>query len=299
MGKLCADDVSSCGVIGTVNRLSFAFAGALLFSCPAGQAHAQSVAARTVLAAVVDARSRPVVDVSPDDFVVKEGEQEREVLDVHVADYPLALLLDDRPGVGAIASIRSAARRFIQRVGERPIALFRLSDATTPLTTLDDARPVVLDRVGALAEGTATSTSPLDTVANAAAMLKDSGAPFSAVVIVAGGPFDATAAVRGELLPQVIESGAAVHVVQAQPASTGAMDAATTPDLLKLIAEQTRGQFTPIFSSASYDAALDRLADRLAIELMLQYLTTDGPSPGDVRVGIRRPGAQVVGLGVR
>ena len=41
------------------------------------------------------------------------------------------------------------------------------------------------------------------------------------------------------------------------------------------------------------------LADRLAIELMIQYLVPAGPKVGDVRVGVRMPGARVVGLGVR
>ena len=68
---------------------------------------------------------------------------------------------------------------------------------------------------------------------------------------------------------------------------------------MRLVADQTRGQFTAIFSSASYDAALDRLADRLAIELMIQYMVPAGPKVGDVRVGVRMPGARVVGLGVR
>jgi hypothetical protein len=46
-------------------------------------------------------------------------------------------------------------------------------------------------------------------------------------------------------------------------------------------------------------AALDRLADRLAIEMMVQYLVPPGPREGDAKVGVRIPGARVVGLGVR
>ena len=68
---------------------------------------------------------------------------------------------------------------------------------------------------------------------------------------------------------------------------------------MRLLADQTRGQFTAIFSPASYSAALDRLADRLAIEMMIQYLVPPGPKAGDVQVGVRVPGARVVGLGVR
>ena len=256
--------------------------------------------ARTVLAAVVSSQGRPIVDVSLDDFVVTEGGQPREVLDAHVADYPLAVVLDDRPEVsGSFALVRAAARRFIERVGARPAALFRLTDAVKPLTTLDDDRATVLERLVELNVGVDTPQSPLETIANAAALLKDSGAPFSAIVVIAGAPADASALVRGELLPQVIESGAAVHVVQAQAAEANAPDDPTDPDLLRLIADQTHGQFTAIFSTVSYNAALDRLADRLAIEMMVQYMVPPGPKAGDVQVGVRLPGARVVGLGVR
>lgn len=271
-----------------------------VFSTAIGRAQSVQGNARTVLAAVVTGQGRPVVDVSLDDFVVTEGGQPREVLDAHVADYPFAVVLDDRTAVASsIAFVRAAARRFIERVGERPMALFRLTDGVSPITTLDDDRATVLERLAELTAGVDTPQSPLETIANAAALLKDSGAPFSAIVVIAAAPVDASALVRGELLPQVIESGAAVHVVQAQAAEANAPDDPTAPDLLRLIAEQTHGQFTAIFSTVSYNAALDRLADRLAIEMMVQYMVPPGPKAGDVQVGVRLPGARVVGLGVR
>jgi hypothetical protein len=256
--------------------------------------------ARTVLAAVVSGQGRPVVDVGLDDFVVTEGNAARDILDVHVADYPLAIVLDDRAEfASSITAVGAAARRFIQRVGERPVALLRLSSGSQPLVTLDTERSTLLDRLAEITPGAVAETDPLETIARAAALLKATGAPFSAVIVVAAGPVDASAPVRGELLPQIIDSGAAVHVVQAQPPSPEAAAAPDAPDLMRLIADQSRGQFTAIFSSASYDAALDRLADRLAIELMIQYLVPAGPRVGDVRVGVRMPGARVVGLGVR
>lgn len=273
-------------------------------------ARAQSIVgnARTVLAAVVNAQGQPVVDVSLDDFVVSEGVASREVLDVHVADYPLAIVLDDRRALeGALPAVRAAARRFIQRVGERPIAVLRLTNAATPLTSLDDDRATVLARLDAVTAAGPESAAPLDTIARAAALLSESGAPFSAVVVIAAGTVDANALVRGELLPRILDSGAAVHVVQAQPPEPEPQpdlepapdQAPIESDLLRVIADQSHGQFTAIFSTVSFTAALDRLADRLAIEMMVQYLAPAGPRVGDVRVGVKMPGARVIGLGVK
>jgi hypothetical protein len=68
---------------------------------------------------------------------------------------------------------------------------------------------------------------------------------------------------------------------------------------LRVLADQTHGQYTTIFTSASYGTALERLADKLSAELMIQYLVPPGEQGGDVQVGVRRPGSRVVGLGVK
>lgn len=256
--------------------------------------------ARTVLAAVVNPQGRPIVDVGPDDFVVSEGSDPRDVLDVHVADYPIALIVDDRPQANAaLGALHRAAARFVGRLGERPVALLRLSDGSQPVVTLDEDRAVLLERLSTLTAASVESTPPLDTIARAATVLKESGAPFSAIVVIAAGAVDASAPVRGELLPLIQESGAAVHVVRVQPAQQTPDGGEPAEDLLRVIADQTKGQFTAIFSPASFDAALDRLADRLAIEMMVQYVVPPGPRTGDVRVGVRIPGARVIGLGVK
>ncbi len=81
---------------------------------------------------------------------------------------------------------------------------------------------MLLERRSSLASTDVASTPPLDTIARAAALLKDTGAPFSAVIVIAAGPVDATAPVRGDLLPMILESGAAVHVVRVQATLEGA-----------------------------------------------------------------------------
>jgi hypothetical protein len=271
-----------------------------LFVAARGFAQPTKASARTVLAAVVDSQGRPVVDVGTDDFVVTEGGAAREVLDVHVADYPIAVLIDDRAAVAdTLPALRTAARRFIQRVGDRPIALFAMSDSHAPVTTLDDERAAVLERLDAVGSAAPTAQSPLETIARAASVLHESGSPFSAVVVIAAAPVDANTLVQGELLPQVIDSGAAVHVVQALSTDLTTADAPGAPDLLRVIAEQTHGQFTTIYNAVSYTAALDRLADRIGIEMMVQYLVPESGGSGDVQVGVRIPGARVVGLGVK
>jgi hypothetical protein len=262
---------------------------------------AQPSSGKLLLATVVDASGKTVVDFGVDDFLIQEAGDEREILDVHVADYPIVVLIDDAPQSNEIEPIKTAIARFIARVGERPVAVGTLSSPSELIASLEDAREDVLERLSNMTTKPGNA-STLPAVAHAARVLQDTGSPFSAIVVVTGRAIDARVPVEGDLLPSIIESGASVHVVESQASqlsSTDAIGSDNVPDLLRVLSDQTHGQYTTIFSSASYGTALDRLADKLSAELMIQYLVPAGEPGGDVRVGVRRPGARVVGLGVK
>ena len=251
-------------------------------------------ASRTVLATVTNNRNRPIIEFAPDDFVVRESGQPREVLSVRVADYPIALVLDN--GLGSardLDAIRLAAARFIGRVGHRPVAV-AATDPTRLVATFDDDRAAVLARIDTVKPGS-SSEGLFQGVVAAARALQETGSLFSAVVVVSGG---AGSTFPSGLLTPVLESGAAVHIVVNRTVSANAQPDPSL-EILRALADQTHGQFTTIYSQASYQAALDRLADRLATEIMIEYLVLPGASTGkDVQLGVRIPGARVNGLGV-
>jgi len=283
-------------------RLAFCFGLVVLFAPAGGAISHQSPAAtgRLLLATVIDTSGKTQVDVGVDDFVIREGGDEREVLDVHVADYPMVVLIDDGPESTDLGPIKAAVARFITRVGERPVAVATLSSPTQFIAALEDSREDVLARISAM-DAKPGPAETLPAVAHAARELQDTGSPFSAIVIVTGRAIDARIPVEGDLLPSIAESGATVHVVESRQPPATATSGATedVPDLLKVLSDQTHGQYTTIFTPASYGAALDRLADKLSVELMIQYLVPAGEANGDVQVGVRRPGSRVVGLGVK
>jgi hypothetical protein len=256
----------------------------------------QKVDGRTLLATVVDLTGKTRVDLGIDDFVVDDGGA-RDVIDVRIADYPVVVLVDTGNAT-ALPAMRQAVDRFITRIGVRPVVAAALSIGLALHTDFGEARAEVLARVARLAPGATDAGATLVTVARAAQLLQETGSPFSAIVVVAASIVDATQPVRGELLPVITESGAAVHVVTGRPSARDSGSVTEVPDLLKVLAEQSKGQYTAIFSAASYSVALDRLADRLAAEMMVEYMVPAGTKAGDVRVGVRRPGARVVGLGV-
>jgi hypothetical protein len=262
----------------------------------------QTSSSRTVLATISDARNRSIVDVGVDDFVVREAGQARDVLDVRVADYPIAIILDNGAEPSDFDAICKAAARFIARVGQRSVALVVMSDPSRMLTTFEDDREAVLEKLGSLTASPSAESRAIDGVATAARALRRVGAPFSAIVVLSSTPVLASVDAGAAPLGAIVDSGAIVHVVVNRSAA-GVGAAPLTPrdaDLLRSLTDQTHGQFTAIYAAASYQVALDHLADRLSTEMLIEYVVPAGAvRTTDVKLGVRLPGARVRGLGVR
>ena len=274
----------------TVTRLGVYTAVAALLL---GRGGIQTSTTRLVLAVATDPRNRALVDVGPDDFLVSEAGAAREVLSVRVADYPIVVALDTRPGSGTdFPAVQQAARHFIERLGaDRPITVATLGRGPKTVAAFDDSRSTLFIRLGALTPD--AGEEPSDLVAGIAASaraLRATESLFSAVVVLSAAPGqtpDGSAS-----LADLVGSGAIVHaIVNQSGSSTG------VPELRRLAA-QTHGELTPIYSAASFQAALDRLVDRLSSELLVEYISPAGSDARDVKVGIRIPGARVRGLGV-
>jgi hypothetical protein len=268
-----------------------------LCSAVQGAADQQTAASRVALAVVTDQANRPLVDVGVDDFVIQEAGATREVLSVRPADYPIIVLLDtgDDPR-GEFELMRRAAAQFIDRVGQRPVALGTLGVKGSMVTTFDDERDVLTEKLAALKPQEGAPSLLLQAAGVAGERMKETGALFSAIVILSANPNDASPGTLEETMAPIIDSGAAVHVIANRP---GAGAAATSPrPPIRALAQQTHGEFTTVYAGASYQAALDRLADRMNAEMMIEYIVPVGSKPVDVKLGIRVLGARVRGLGV-
>jgi hypothetical protein len=251
----------------------------------------QASLGRTVLATVLDQRNRPVVDVDIDDFVVREAGRSREVLSAVV-------VLVDTSGQAReeFESIRQAAIRFITRIGPRPVGVVTTGSSPTLIASFDDARDVVLQRLRALVPEQDGRSQALQGMAAAARSIRALEVPFSTIVVLSTSPETEVGDAPTEWLRQIIDSRAIVEVIVHQ---SGA--ATPLPSALKTLTEQTKGRLTTIFAPASFTVALDRLADQMAGEMMVDYLVPAGDvtPQADVTVGVRQPGLHVKGLGVR
>jgi len=281
----------------TLGPLASTLAALLCFAAQPVTVAPQTGASRVALAAVTDARNQALVDVGEDDFVIQEGGASREILSVRPADYPIIVLIDtgDDPR-GGFELMRKAVAQFVNRIGQRPVALGTLGTQPAMLTTFDDDRQTVLAGLDALAAEPGAGSLLLEGAALAGKTIKSTGALFSAIVIVSAAPEDASQGTLEEMTAPIVDSGAALHVIANRSAPASGSPAPRQP--LRALAEQTHGEFTTIYSAASYQSALDRLADRMSSEMMIEYLVPVGSKPNDVKVGIRMVGARVRGLGV-
>jgi hypothetical protein len=271
----------------------------LLVFLPAGAAQ-QTGASRTALAIVSDARNRSIVDVGADDFVIQEGGQAREVLDVRVADYPVVVMLDNGMDAGMdLMPQRQAVDRFLRRLGPRSVAIGTLAAPPRMITSFDDERQAAMERLEQVEIDRSAKSALLKGTSVGADAIRSTGALFGALVVLSSTTTDDSRGATDEMIAPIIDSRAVLHVI----ANRGALIQGGTGQIrsggvLRSIADQTRGAFTVIYSPSSYQAALDRVAERLTSEMMIEYLVPPGSKPIDVKVGVRVTGARVRGLGV-
>lgn len=279
---------------GAYNRLTV-LAAALLAVLPLVP-QAQLAASRQILASVTDSRGRAVVDVGADDFIVQEAGTPRDVLSVRVADYPIVVLLDTALAARAdFELMQKAAAHFIERLGrERPVIVGTFGDVPRLLATFDNDRATVMERLNALTPGGIGGSQLLRGAALAARTLRQTGALFSSIVVLSASAGDDSRDDINQALADIVDSHAVLHVVADRVGGSQGHAERTVRQLV----DQTRGEFTPIYSPASYQAALDRLADQLSSEMLIEYLVPRGSKPVDARLGIRLPGTRVRGLGV-
>jgi hypothetical protein len=262
-------------------------------------ASSQTGESRVALATVLDPRNRPVLDVGADDFVIQEAGASREVLSVRPADYPIVLLIDTGDDArGDLPMMRRAVAHFIERIGQRPVAIGTLGGTPKFVASFEDDREAVLAAVSSVEAGGIGPSAILQGAALAADTVRGTGALFSAIIVLSSSALDGSAGNPDAMIASIIDSSAILHVIANRAVQTTAGSGFRPTAALRALAEQSRGEFTTIYSAASFQAALDKLAERFTTELMIEYIVPVGSKPNDVKLGVRLAGARVRGLGV-
>jgi hypothetical protein len=264
-------------------------------------------ASRLALAVVADSRNHPVVDIGPDDFVIQEANEPREILSVRIADYPIVVLVDTSVQArGDFSQIRKSVKRLVDRLGQRPVVVGTFGGVPKLIFGFDESNEHLNDHrelfqeLDALEPTSTANNQLLRGAALAADALRQTGSLFSSIIVVSASPVDTSPGSPDDFTAPIVSSGAIVHVITNRAVFGGGGSGAGSGlgQTLRSLADQTRGEFTTIYSAASYQAAIDHLAERLVNELVVEYMVPVGSKATDVKIGVRLPGTHVRGLGV-
>jgi hypothetical protein len=261
---------------------------------------------RSLYVSVLNEAGEPVRGLGPSDFIVREDDVAREVLNVVLADDPMhiALLIDNSQAASRhIPDIRQALPAFIAAltpagegvkhdisiiaVGERPTILI---EYTTDRVTLQKG----IDRLWSRPGGGAYL---LDAIVEVSQGLEKRGASRPVIVAVTIEGPDFSHRLHDQVLDPLRASGAALHVLTIGPPSAESSDEVRERDLvLDEGPRATGGRRDHLLSSMALGGALTKLAEELTHQYRVTYARPQSLiPPRQVTVASSTPGLKARG----
>ena len=261
---------------------------------------------RTVYVSVLDRGGIPVTDLSADDFIVKEGGKDREIVEAGMTTIPLriALVVDDN-GTGIF---RYGVAKFIERLqGRAEFALStvqgqhqKLVDYTGDLERLSSAlgyltaRPATNDG-GQLLEGIFETAKDFQ---------KRRAARPIIVVLTVGGEEHSPLPAH-HVLEELEKSGAALNVIAINSSTIRAMATVSKPSALlesnlnlnEVLGDgpkQSGGKREEIVASAGLVPGLQELAEALRNQYAISFSRPDKRKDSEkLSISVKRSGLTV------
>jgi VWFA-related protein len=261
---------------------------------------------RTVFVSVVDKSEVPVTDLSADDFVIKEGGKDREIVGAGMTTMPLriAIVVDDN-GTGIF---RYALAKFVERLqGRAEFALstvqgqhLKLLDYTSNLERVSgaisqlNARPATNDG-GQLLEGIFETAKDFQKRRTQRPII---------VVLTVGGEEHSTLPAQ-HVLGELEKSGAALNVIAINSSALRAMVTVSKPSALlesnlnlsEVLGDgpkQSGGKRDEIVASPGIVTGLQELAEALRNQYAVSFSRPDRPKDTEkLSVSVKRSGLTV------
>lgn len=261
---------------------------------------------RTVFVSVVDKSEVPVTDLSADDFVIKEGGKDREIVGAGMTTMPLriAIVVDDN-GTGIF---RYALAKFVERLqGRAEFALStvqgqhqKLLDYTSNLERVSgaisqlNARPATNDG-GQLLEGIFETAKDFQKRRTQRPII---------VVLTVGGEEHSTLPAQ-HVLGELEKSGAALNVIAINSSALRAMVTVSKPSALlesnlnlsEVLGDgpkQSGGKRDEIVASPGIVTGLQELAEALRNQYAVSFSRPDRPKDTEkLSVSVKRSGLTV------
>lgn len=272
----------------------------------AREAELQQGLTRTVYVTVTDKNGSPVTDLTPADFVVKEGGRNRDVVTAAVTTVPMriAILVDDN-GTGIF---RYAVAKFIERL--QGLAEFSLSTITGQQQKLVDFTAnanYLTAAIGQLVARPSTNDGGqlLEGIFETAKDFQKRFARRPVIIALTVGGEEHSTVPAHHVLDELQKSGAALHVIAINSSALRATAVAQRPgalleenmNLSEVLGDgpkQSGGSRGEIVASAGLVVGLQQLAEELRTQYAVSFSRADPPKSNDkLNVSVKRSGVNV------
>jgi hypothetical protein len=254
-----------------------------------------------------DSKTRkPIADLGPRDFVVREDDVAREVLRVTRATstMPVAVLIDNTQAAdSAISDIRRALTAFVGAIdGLGPVALITFADRPTILVDYTTASKELERGIGRVFAQPASGARLLDAISEVASGLRKRESDRAAMVVLTTEHVEFSTLHYSQVLEALRASGASLNaIVLANPAASITSDEARNrATVLDRGPRETGGIRQDVLSSLAFESQLRDVAEILKSQYRLVYARPDSLIPPErIQVSAARDGVEVQGTPAR
>jgi hypothetical protein len=231
---------------------------------------------RTVYVTVMDDKREPVPDLTPADFVVKEGGKEREIVKVERATTPLRLALAVEERMTADASVRTALFEFMKRLsGAGEISLVTIGLRNTTIVDYTTSLEALVGGINKFTLNPAPESVVGEGILELANRFIDARPQRPVIVLVALSGGQAGASPR-LVLDRLGQSGATMHAVTLAFSNTGA---STGEEVLGEAVKQSGGRRIEVTATGAMPKSLLQIANEILAQYAITYSLPDGVKP--------------------
>lgn len=246
---------------------------------------------RTVYVTVVDGKGVAVTDMTPADFVVKEGGKEREIAKAAPASAKMRLTLAVEERMIADTSVRQAMFAFMKRlIGAADIRMVIIGLRNTSVADYTNSLETLVGAINKLTLNPRPESNVAEGVLEVASDLttKKEERPVLVVLALSGGQAGVD---PRTVLEKLRQSGATMSAVTLAGGGTDTGNPATLSEqsgreqVLGDGPKQSGGRRIEVPSTGAFPQALQQIADDLLAQYQITYTLPDGVKP-DKRFGI-------------
>jgi hypothetical protein len=290
----------------TLITLTLAAAAAWLLAPTLAARPGVRAESKSAFVTALDSTSNPIVDLTKDDWGVREDGQNRKVVDAKLATDPLTIvvLVDMTRWVqSSLKDMRTALTTFTHAIqAGQPSASIAIVGFSTQSQTLVDLGKTAADVDKAIArvvsDQASQSTVMLEAFMDAAKKLSQAPSPRRAIVTLNLDGFDETSQVPPQNVANAVlatrASLWAVSFKNAESARVKGQGGQSRDQILTNVSSQSGGIRVTVSTSTALEVQLQKIAQVLLAQYLVTYERPEGPAPKLLQMAVARPGAQML-----